>query len=266
MTPSVQGVGAGPALDHCMGLIQPALRPTSPVVRNGYLDLIGAQAPPSTGRTQDLMLTSLVPTIYERWWRPGLGRIAKGLFGPGMEDEQVIARRMLSMSADDRVLDIACGTGNFSRSFARAVGSDGLVIGVDVSETMLARAVTDTRAARLDGVLAYVRASVLELPFEPGSFDGVCCFAALHLFEDPFAALERMLATLRPGGRIAIFTSVRSRFAPLRPLDGLIAPVSGMKMFEPDEITTALEQRGCGAIEQRIAGLTQFVGGRLGQS
>lgn len=265
MTPPVQGVGAGPALDRGLDLIQPALRPTNPVVRDGYLDLIGAQPPTSTGRTQDLMLTSIVPTIYERWWRPSLGRIAKGLTGPGMDDEQVIARRMLSMSADDRVLDVACGTGNFSRSFARAVGPDGLVVGVDVSETMLARAVTDTRAARLESVLAYVRASVLELPFEPGSFDGVCCFAALNLFEDPFGAIDRMLEALRPGGRIAIFTSARPVFPLLGRLDGLVGAASGIRIFERDELTSALEQRGCGSIEQRIAGLTQFVGGRLGQ-
>jgi hypothetical protein len=36
-----------------------------------------------------------------------------------------------------------------------------------------------------------------------------------------------------------------------------------MRLFEPDEVVDALEQRGFTQIRQRVAGLTQFVGGRL---
>ena len=83
----------------------------------GYLDLLGGHEPTSTGIAQNLMLTGLVPTIYERWWRPALGRIAKGLLGPGMADEHRIARLLLGLTPGDGVLDIACGTGNFTRRF-----------------------------------------------------------------------------------------------------------------------------------------------------
>jgi hypothetical protein len=38
---------------------------------------------------------------------------------------------------------------------------------------------------------------------------------------------------------------------------------SGMRMFEQREIVDALEQRGFEDVRQRIAGFTQFVGGRL---
>ena len=144
------------------------------------------------------MLTGVVPRIYERWWRPALGRVAKGVFGPGMADEHRIARLLLGLSPGDGVLDVACGTGNFTRDFARAVGGDGLVVGIDVSETMLARAVADTAEAGLDSV-AYMRGDAQELPFRDQSFDAVCCFAALHLFADPMRALDRMTAVLTPG-------------------------------------------------------------------
>ena len=116
----------------------------------GYIDLVGESAPESTGMTQDLMVTRLVPTIYERWWRPALGRVAKGVMGPSMTDEHRIARLMLGLSPGDGVLDVACGTGNFTRDFAKTVGPDGLVVGIDLSETMLARAVVDTQEAGLD--------------------------------------------------------------------------------------------------------------------
>jgi SAM-dependent methyltransferase len=116
------------------------------------------------------MLTEAVPRIYERWWRPTLGRVAKGVLGPGMADEHRIARLLLSLSPGDGVLDVACGTGNFSRDFARTVGIDGLVVGIDVSETMLTRAVEDTRRSTLSNA-AYVRGDAQELPFADESFD-----------------------------------------------------------------------------------------------
>jgi len=94
-----------------------------------------------------MMLSGIVPRVYERWWRPALGRLMKGLLGPGMADEHRIARLLLGLSPGDGVLDVACGTGNFSRGFGRTVGADGLVVGIDVSETMLARAVRDTAQA-----------------------------------------------------------------------------------------------------------------------
>ncbi len=114
---------------------------------HGYLDLLGEDAPDSTGVTQDLMLTRVVPVVYERWWRPTLAWAAKGLTGPGMAEEVRIARLFLGLSHGDKVLDVACGPANFSRAFAHAAGDDGLVVGIDASHTMLARGAEDTRKA-----------------------------------------------------------------------------------------------------------------------
>src|SRR5437763_10764452 len=193
-----------------------------------------------------------------------LGRVAKGVLGRGWEEEKRIARLLLGLSPGDGVLDVACGTGPFTRDFARTVGPDGLALGIDVSETMLRRAVADTEAAGLAGQAAYVRGDAAELPFRESSFDGVCCFAALHLFADPMRALDRMTGVLTPGGRIAIFTSVRGRSGPLRTFESVAGARSGMRLFERDEVVKALEERGFEDIQQRITGLTQFVGGRLG--
>jgi SAM-dependent methyltransferase len=251
-------------LERALGLLRPRHRDAGVVVPRGYLDLIGTSAPESTGFTQDLMLTGVVPRIYERWWRPALGRVAKGVMGPGMEDEHRIARLLLGLSPGDGVLDVACGTGNFTRRFARTVGEYGLAVGIDLSETMLTRAVDDTRDAGLSDQTAYVRGSVEDMPFLGHSFDAVCCFAALHLFENPMTALDGMTEVLTPGGRIAIFTSVRGRSAPLRTWESIAGGRSGMKLFERDEVVRALESRGFTDVRQRITGITQFVGGRLG--
>ena len=226
----------------------------------GYLNLLD-RAPKSTGPTQDLMVTRLMPAIYERYWRPALGRLFKGVTGPGMAEEIRIARLLLGLSEKDFVLDVACGPGNFSREFARAVGPEGLVVGVDASPTMLERGGEELRRAD-PGNLLLVRADSTDLPFADQSFDGSCCFAALHLFGDPFAALGEMRRVLRPGGRIALMTSIRRELT-VKPLKPVLERASGMRIFESDEIVAALEALGFVEIHQRVAGMVQFIGGRV---
>jgi SAM-dependent methyltransferase len=262
MTTAAPGTDLPPGLERALPLLDPAKRRAGTLVPAGYFDLLGPEPPRSTGLAQDLMLTSAVPRIYERWWRPALGRVAKGVLGPGMRDEHRIARLLLGLSPGDGVLDVACGTGNFTRDFARSVGSEGLAVGIDVSETMLTKGVADTERAGL-AQAAYIRGDAQELPFRDHSFDAVCCFAAFHLFADPMRALDRMTAVLTPGGRIALFTSARARSAPVRTVESLLTARSGARMFEQQEVARALERRGFVEVRQRVTGITQFVGGRL---
>jgi SAM-dependent methyltransferase len=248
------------ANERVLPLLQPEARKRADAGA-GYLDLLGRDLEP-TGPVQDLMRSGTVIRIYERWWRPALGRMAKGVFGPGMADEHRIARLLLALSPGDGVLDVACGPGNFSREFARSVGETGLVVGIDASRPMLERAVRDAPAAGVDN-LVFVHGDAVTLPFRDASFDAVCCFAAFHLFADPFSALDHMTRVLTPGGRIALFTTCHGRSAPLRTFESMMERRSGMRMFEQNEIVNALERRGFTEIRQRITGFTQFVGARL---
>ncbi len=226
-----------------------------------YLDLIEGELD-STGATQDLMRTSFVPQIYERYWRPALGRVAKGVRGPGMAEEIRIARLLLGLAPGDRVLDIACGPGNFSRAFAATVGESGLVVGLDASRTMLERGAADLRRSGRTN-LSLIRGDAEALPFVDDSFDGVCCFAALHLFADPFAGLDEMARVLAPGGRIALMTSVQRQLVPRGPLKPVTERLSGMRVFGQQEIVDSLRDRRFEDLHQRLSGLVQFVGGRL---
>ncbi len=152
----------------------------------GYEDLLGDDDP--TGRLpgQRLMVSRALPLIYERVWRPVLGRV---FIGESTADERRTALELLEIEPGDRVLDVGCGPGNFSRAFAAAGGE---VTGLDASRSMLEAAV------RAGGGVRYVRADAADLPFEDASFDAVCCFAALHMFGDPWAALDQMIRVLRP--------------------------------------------------------------------
>jgi SAM-dependent methyltransferase len=236
--------------------------PEHPDFGRGYLNLLGEDGPEPTGLAQRLMHTGFVPLVYERWWRPGLFRILKGPAGLSVQAEHRLARDWLALSPGDTVLDVACGPGNFTRGMARAAGDAGLAVGLDASASMLARAVADGRAAAERGipVPVYVRADAAGLPFRPGGFDAVCCFAALPMFATPMRALDRMTDALRPGGRIALMASYGRGIPALRAAERAAGRVLGLRIFGPDEITGALRVRGYTGIKQHVAGLFQFVG------
>lgn len=233
--------------------------PAEPDTGRGYVNLLGdaVQAGPPTGVTQRLMRTTLLPTVYERYWRPALGRVAKGPFGPSMAGEHRLARRLLKLKPGHTVLDVACGTGGFTRYFGGVVGRDGLGIGLDASVTMLDKAVAATGK---EEPVAYLRADAVRPPLRTGSVDAVCCFAALHMFAEPEVALAEFTRVLRPGGRIAVLTSGRHAWQPARLVDTVLGAASGQRMFDRGEIGDLLRGLGFTAVEERFGGVTQFVG------
>ena len=102
------------------------------------------------------------------------------------------AVRSLGLPAGSRILDLACGTGDLSRT-AR---SEGLVpIGADLSFGML-------DASHGTGPL--VQADAAALPVAEGSVDGLICGYALRNFTDLTAALHEMGRVVRPGGRLSL--------------------------------------------------------------
>lgn len=227
-------------------------------VSGGFLDLLGPaeQAEQSTGIAQRLMRMRLVSTVYERYWRPALGMVAKGITGPSMAGEIDTARELLRLRTGSTVLDVACGTGAFTRAFGRTVGDSGLAIGLDGSLTMLAKAVAATGAAE---PVAFVRADAVRPPLREATVEAVCCFAALHLFADPEAALDSFRKVLEPGGRLAVLTSARHGGQPLRTAETLLGAGTGMRMFDREELTTLLHDRGFTELSVEYAGATQLV-------
>jgi len=254
---SVDSVSASSAIDRALDLFKPANRPARPQLRDGYLDLLGDEDPIGHHPGQRLMASRVLPLIYERLWRPLGGRVLMGARGPGMRGEHQIALQMLSLSGGERVLDMACGTGNFTRSFARPAG-DGLVVGLDASRTMLAHAVRETDA---DNV-AYLLGDACALPFLDASFDAICCFAALYLIEHPMRALDELARVLAPGGRVALLSSCNRGPLPAAITSPLVRSLTGVRLFDRDELTRALTARGLTDVQQRVSGLAQFVAAR----
>ena len=102
----------------------------------------------------------------------------------------------------DMVLDIAGGTGDLARAFARKVGDRGLVMHTDINESMLRTG----RDRLLDEglVLPTVVCDGEKLPYKTGSFDLVSVAFGLRNMTHKDAALVEMCRVLRPGGRLLV--------------------------------------------------------------
>jgi ubiquinone/menaquinone biosynthesis C-methylase UbiE len=100
------------------------------------------------------------------------------------------------LSEGERVLDVGCGTGRMSRLAAAEVGSDGAVVGVDVSAGLLAEA-----RARSDEGLRFLEADAQTHVFDE-PFDVVLSRFGVMFFDDPVGAFRNLLAATRPGGRL----------------------------------------------------------------
>ena len=218
-----------------------------------YADVLGEDDPTRSGIGPQAMISTIVPRIYERVWRPVFAPVLMA----GRLDEPAMALRMLELHPGDSVLDVGCGPGNFTRAFARAC-FDGLAVGLDASRTMLDQAVREQNPANV----RYVRGDAAALPFPDATFDAVCCFAALYFIAEPIQAIDEMVRVLAPGGRIALLASVSRGPVPARAVDAVVRPLSGTRIFGRDDLTQALEQRGLTAIDRRVAGLAQFVSAR----
>ena len=116
----------------------------------------------------------------------GYSRLARSIHGFDGAPEWLTLRNLLPDLRGLRVLDLGCGFGWFCR-FARQQGAAS-VLGVDVSERMLARAAAETS----DDGIRYLRADLEQLTLVPRSFDFAYSSLALHYVEN----LERLLAQL----------------------------------------------------------------------
>jgi len=107
------------------------------------------------------------------------------------------------------ILDAGCGAGRFLDIVSRTEGCE--VVGVDISNAVDAARETLTRRPNVH----LIQASILQLPFRPGAFDGVYCIGVIQHTPDPASAIESVAGMVRPGGRLALTMYERRRFTRL---------------------------------------------------
>ena len=103
-----------------------------------------------------------------------------------------------------RILDIACGTGDFSLAVARRMHPDSRITGLDLSEGMLAVMRRKVEAEGLAERVSCLQGDCEALPFPDGGFDVATIAFGIRNFEHREAALREILRVLHPGGRLVI--------------------------------------------------------------
>ena len=237
-----------PALARALELL--ADPPGQPDVSKGYLDLMGA------GSVEDAAVPKSTGPIQAMWASPAVAMV--------YDNVQAVMRRLLStfqpptewlnIPSGGIVLDVGCGPASITASLARATGPSGLVLGVDLSEAMLARAVR----AETGPQIGFLHADAQRLPLRDATVDVVVSMAVLQLVPDPVAALAEMVRVLRPGGRLAVFVPTAGRAAGLwRRL-----PKFGANVFGDDELGDILEEHGLVSVRTKNFGTIQWVRGK----
>jgi len=107
------------------------------------------------------------------------------------------AVRMTRVQYNDRVLDIACGTGDFTRAFFEA--GPAYIVGSDFAGNMLQRG-----AAHAAAPIRWCQSDAQMLPFATGSFTITSCAFGVRNFQRLDLGLAEMHRVLRPGGRTVI--------------------------------------------------------------
>lgn len=99
-----------------------------------------------------------------------------------------------------RIIDVGCGCGSTSITFAERVAPNGFVLGVDISAPMLSRA----RQRAPKGLpVDFVQADATVYPFDPESFDLVVSRFGVMFFAEPAISFTNLRRALRPSGRVA---------------------------------------------------------------
>lgn len=193
--------------------------------------------------------------------------------------DQAWRRAAVRMAAldrgEDEVLDVACGTGDLSRSFAD--GGAKRVVGLDYTPEMLdiarSRRGRGLGCGAMGAAIEYVDGDATALPFDDGSFDVVSIAFGIRNVSDPGAALGEFRRVLRPGGRLVVLEFGTPGFGPVRWASKIYTdrvmpwtatlisgdrsgayrylPRSVSTFMEPGELAAAIGRAGFGEVSSR---------------
>ncbi|GAY77795.1 demethylmenaquinone methyltransferase [Sporolactobacillus inulinus] len=126
-------------------------------------------------------------------------------------DELVAAR------PGDHIIDVCCGTGDWTMSLAEKVGAAGRVVGLDFSDNMLKIAKMKQAANQFEHV-QLVNGDAMDLPYEDASFDRATIGFGLRNVPDYLTVLKEINRVLRPGGTLVCLETSQTKIPVYRQL------------------------------------------------
>jgi ubiquinone/menaquinone biosynthesis C-methylase UbiE len=167
--------------------------------RNGVLDLLEDGS--EWTATQQVLTRPVMAWAYDRF----RGALVRVLGAPDFTREVSAIQKSLQVLPGDTILDLACGHGNFTAAWAQRAGSSGLVVGLDISRAMLARAAERVRRLKLENVLL-IRGDAHHLPLMDGCLAKVNCSGGFHQLPDLPQALREIARVSAPGSVLTAST------------------------------------------------------------
>jgi SAM-dependent methyltransferase len=194
-------------------------------------------------------IDSLAKVYESPLWYPIVYHLYGGIKIPKIKET---VRRITEM-IDPKgciVLDVACGTGIYTRSIAKQAR---LVHGIDISQGMLEKARYYAFKEKLNNIELCI-ANVEKLPFSNQFFEAASCSGALHLFPDTLKALKEISRVLKPNSPLAVMTFTRRRFLKYKFVYNHIKEDHGANIFDLRELSVLLKEGGFKSFKPIIYG------------
>ena len=165
-----------------------------------------------------------VEEAYARW-APVYDLVFAAVMKPGRKAAAAAASR-----ENGRVLDVGVGTGLELPMFSRNTR----LVGVDLSEHMLARARERVAKEGLSNVEALLRMDAMNLAFPDASFDCAVAPYVLTVVPDPKATLDELARVVKPGGEIVLVNHIGAETGPISAIEAWMGRHSANLGWRPE--------------------------------
>lgn len=181
--------------------------------------------------------------MIARLWLAFFGRPSGPLGWLGSQVMPLLSRRLnkpmgsaLDLRADDDLLDVGCGSGDFLAHAAQTVR---FVAGLDASDVQVRMARRRLRDRLAVGTAELVLGDAEALPWDDGRFSAVASLNCLKFVAKPDRALAEMHRVLRADGRIAVLVDTEVPAAESGRVDGF-----GQRQWSSAEISRMVQDAG----------------------
>ena len=134
-------------------------------------------------------------------------------------------------TTDSYVLDVGCGVGATACYLAEEIGLD--VVGIDLRESMVARATERAARKGVDSQTEFRVADAQDLPFGDEAFDIVLCESVVTFIKDKERVVDELCRVTKPGGYVGLNEEIWLK----NPLPGLAEHVGSLWGIEPEVLT-----------------------------